>query len=135
MVIIWEPGKEIWGSRRRSRGNLGLMRGHEAEAGKARKRKQLFANILTSNLSPTESDRLRWWLRFAPLANVVEPLGPTGKTNCSKHLMATWGALGRLLRGWVTSVGGLLRWGAKGLGTSAEGYFGDGYFVVTSRQG
>ena len=38
----------------------------------------LFTNILTSNLSPTDSDRLKWWSRFAHFTIVIKALVPTG---------------------------------------------------------
>ena len=38
----------------------------------------LFTNILTSNLSPTDSVRLKWWSRFAPFTIVIKALVPTG---------------------------------------------------------
>ena len=38
----------------------------------------LFTNILTSNLSPTDSDRLKWWSRFAHFTIVIKALVYTG---------------------------------------------------------
>ena len=33
---------------------------------------------MTSNLSPTDSDRLKWWSRFAHFTIVIKALVPTG---------------------------------------------------------
>ena len=52
----------------------------------------LFTNILTSNLSPTDSVRLKWWSRFAPLTIVIKALVPTGNIYwvCGKGWGASW---------------------------------------------
>ena len=48
-----------------------------APRGKVIKVPILPTNILSSNLSPTDSDRLRWCLRFAPFASVMIPKIPS----------------------------------------------------------